>query len=987
MDIDQWMRAYALVSLCSVGDTYTFGNNHNFFTYSRPSDGKFVFFPWDMDFAFSRGSSGALVGDQNLGKLVNLPGNLRRLYAHMLDIISVSFNPGYMSYWTDHYDNFGPGQSYAGSLSTITARVPFVTSAINSAGGNAAFAVSGTNSFSTNSSLITLSGTAPVAVQKILINGQEYALTWTSVSAWSVRVPVSGETNSLEITAYDLKGRPLTNLTRTVTVVYTGALSRAEDSLVINEIMYNPVTPEASYVEILNRADFAFDLSGWKLSGVDFTFPSGTYITNRGYLVVAKNPAVFANVYGTAIPLAGRFDGQLDDGGETIALIRPGATPAEDVVVDRVKYDDDLPWPASPDGSGSALQLIDPAQDNSRVANWGDGSGWKFFSYTANVGASASTRLSLFFEQTGGDVYLDEMSLVFGNQPGVGPNVLVNGGFESGLTGWGRGPQGTNSTVVSDVTFSGTAALRLVVSAGAPSLTAFYQDFPQLVFSTNYTLSFWYRSGTAGTNLNMRINTAFRAIVNPAPVVFSPGSANPSFGGRAPFEPIWLNEVQPQNLTGPVDSQGEREPWIEIHNAGATPMSLDGFYLADNYTNLTQWAFPAGSVLQPGEFKVIVADGEPGESTASEWHTSFRLPAGSGSVALVRVPAGGGSEVVDFFNYTGIPAGRSYGAYPDGQPFERQEFYRVTRGSANDNTSAPIVAVINEWMAANSGTLLNTNNNNRFDDWFELYNPGATPVSLGGYYLTDNLNNKAQFLIPQGFTIPANGYLLVWADNIAGEALGLFASDGTMIDAVTFGSQFTDRSEGRVPNGTGPAYYLTTPTPAGPNTGWANRRPELTAVSDIIAVVGQPVTFTADATDPDGDALTFSLGTGAPLGATIQPATGAFSFTPSAPGTNVVVIQVADNGVPALTASRTVRITAITGLLISGGSAQVANGTLSFTVGTTAGKTYRIEYKESLNDAQWLPLGDDRVAGGTSLTITDPVGATPRRFYRVLELP
>ena len=58
MDIDQWMRAYALISLCSVGDMYTFGNNHNFFIYQRPSDGKFLYFPWDMDFAFTRGTTG-----------------------------------------------------------------------------------------------------------------------------------------------------------------------------------------------------------------------------------------------------------------------------------------------------------------------------------------------------------------------------------------------------------------------------------------------------------------------------------------------------------------------------------------------------------------------------------------------------------------------------------------------------------------------------------------------------------------------------------------------------------------------------------------------------------------------------------------------------------------------------------------------------------------------------------------------------------------
>jgi hypothetical protein len=29
-------------------------------------------------------------------------------------------------------------------------------------------------------------------------------------------------------------------------------------------------------------------------------------------------------------------------------------------------------------GTGDALQLLDPAQDNARASNWGDGLGWRF---------------------------------------------------------------------------------------------------------------------------------------------------------------------------------------------------------------------------------------------------------------------------------------------------------------------------------------------------------------------------------------------------------------------------------------------------------------------------------------------------------------------------------------------------------------------------------------------------------------------------------
>jgi hypothetical protein len=233
--------------------------------------------------------------------------------------------------------------------------------------------------------------------------------------------------------------------------------------------------------------------------------------------------------------------------------------------------------------------------------------------------------------------------------------------------------------VVADA-HTGNGALHLILNPGAQSLTAFYQDFPALTINTNYTLTFWYHSGSSGTNLNFRINSLFRAIINPAPVPFTPGAANPSFGARPPFPDLWLNEAQPQNVSGILDNQGEREPWLELYNAGTGPIDLTGYYLANNYSNLTQWAFPAGATLQPGQFKVVFADGEAGETTASEWHANFRLTAGSGALALAWTPPGGKIEVLDYFNYTNILAGRSYGAYPDGQPFTRQEFYRVTQG-------------------------------------------------------------------------------------------------------------------------------------------------------------------------------------------------------------------------------------------------------------------------------------------------------------------
>ncbi len=1008
MDINQWMRAYALVSLCSVGDMYTFGNNHNFFAYLRPSDGKFLYFPWDMDFVFSRGSSGALVGDQNLGKIVTLPGNLRLMYAHMLDIIGVSFNTSYMTYWTDHYDNFAPGQNYASSLAAIGARVTFVQNAINTAGGNAAFAVTGTNYITTSNNLVTLSGTAPVQVQTIRVNGRDYAVTWNSVSGWTLRVPVSDPTNTLVVEAFNLAGASLTNLTRTITVNYTGAVPNPAGAVVFNEILYNPTAPDAGFVELFNTSsNFTFDLSDWRINGLDLTFPKGSVISNRQHLLLAGNVPAFITAFGTDAPTPSiHYSGDLQNDGETLTLLRPGAAPGEEIETDKVRYESAPPWPASANGTGPSLQLVDPLQDNSRVANWSDGSGWRYFSFTANIGGS---RLSLIFDAAGGDIYLDDLSLVPGSIPGVGVNSIVNGGFESPLLApWVASGISTNSHVTNGVAHSGNGSLHLIQKAGGAALTSFYQDVnPVVVTNTTYTLSGWYLPGGTNRNFTLRAGTSFQAKpdLRSGP---TPGLSNPVTRAMLPFPPLWLNEVQAENLNGITDSLGAREPWLELVNVSSNTVSLDGLFLSDNYTNLAQWSFPPGASLAPGEFKIIFADGEPAQTTVGEWHTSFRLASKAGAVAISRT-LDGAAQIVDFLNYTNLPAGRSCGDFPDAQPFFRQEFFVATPGAPNDNTAPPLVAFINEWMAANTRTLINTNNGNRYDDWFELYNPGNVAASLDGYYLTDNLSNKFQFAIPPGFRIPAHGFLLVWADGAAGlnntniaelhvsfalrqngEQIGLFASDGTLIDGVTFEPQFNDSSQGHYPDATGPVYFLATPTPRGPNSSWANRYPVLPFIEDAAITAGETLSFNAGASDPDSppQTLTYSLDAGAPTGAVVNASSGLFSWTPSPaqmPSTNVITLRVTDNGSPALSAARAFRVVVRQELRVSG-IASAGGNNLGITFGTIPGKLYRVDYKNALEDPQWLPLTAETPAIGTSMSVTVSMVGQGQRFYRVVQV-
>ncbi len=70
--------------------------------------------------------------------------------------------------------------------------------------------------------------------------------------------------------------------------------------------------------------------------------------------------------------------------------------------------------------------------------------------------------------------------------------------------------------------------------------------------------------------------------------------------------------------------------------------------------------------------------------------------------------------------------------------------------------------VVNELMAVNSITA--ADQDGEYDDWIELYNLTEDEIDLSGFYLTDSKKNLTKWKFPEGTSITAKGYLIVWAD-------------------------------------------------------------------------------------------------------------------------------------------------------------------------------------------------------------------------------
>ena len=168
--------------------------------------------------------------------------------------------------------------------------------------------------------------------------------------------------------------------------------------IVIGEIMYHPPDLGTNddtiheFIELRNLSGSAqplfhpvFTTNSWKLKdAVSFTFAPGTSIPGFGYLlVVSFNPtnalqlAEFRSYYGLspAVAIAGPWNGKLDNGGESIELIKPDAPQPDgdvpQILVERVKYSDAVPWATNRvDGGGFSLQRINPDEYGNDPINW-----------------------------------------------------------------------------------------------------------------------------------------------------------------------------------------------------------------------------------------------------------------------------------------------------------------------------------------------------------------------------------------------------------------------------------------------------------------------------------------------------------------------------------------------------------------------------------------------------------------------------------------
>ena len=187
----------------------------------------------------------------------------------------------------------------------------------------------------------------------------------------------------------------------------------------------------------------------------------------------------------------------------------------------------------------------------------------------------------------------------------------------------------------------------------------------------------------------------------------------------------------------------------------------------------------------------------------------------------------------------------------------------------SDNWKKPKV-VINEICSCNFSA--GRDENGRYSDCVELYNPGKADISLNGCFLTDDEKDPQKYSL-EGLMVPAGGFILVWLDQNAGlrisrEGDKLFLADaveGTFLDQVIVPRLNHDTSYGRVQDG-GSRWAVMTTTLGSTNQD-AELLPAVSLDSPIFEIgsgfykeafdlhlyspTGEKIYYTLDGSEPD----------------------------------------------------------------------------------------------------------------------------------------
>ena len=153
-------------------------------------------------------------------------------------------------------------------------------------------------------------------------------------------------------------------------------LSPQQQFLRITEMMYHPGklypgdetdSDDYEYIEVQNRGPLELDLRGvFFVDGISFSFSKGNIQTlaPQEYSLIVRNQSAFQKRYGLDLPIAGEFEGGLNNSGEMIRLVDYRGA---DIAF--YEYKDREGWPCPADGADHSLVSLDSALQSQPIGS------------------------------------------------------------------------------------------------------------------------------------------------------------------------------------------------------------------------------------------------------------------------------------------------------------------------------------------------------------------------------------------------------------------------------------------------------------------------------------------------------------------------------------------------------------------------------------------------------------------------------------------
>ena len=301
-------------------------------------------------------------------------------------------------------------------------------------------------------------------------------------------------------------------------------------------------------------------------------------------------------------------------------------------------------------------------------------------------------------------------------------------------------------------------------------------------------------------------------------------------GLNAPADAVTFSEIMISNKGSVPDNLGGYPDYIELHNGSSERADISGYGLSDSLLEGAKYVFPAGTVLEPDAYVVVWCSGEAEDGM----HAPFKLSAGEEAVLFDASGRPLDTAVLNSVD-SGMVLRRQGEVWTQAKPCPG--YPKTEEGMAEYEKSLKetedIGLYINEFMAGNATTVCDSFGS--YSDWIELYNSTDTDMDISGFGISDNLSQPMKYRFPDGTTIAAKGYLVVFCSGNEGMQNGelhapfglrSYGEDvvianraGRIIDSYSFKNQETDVSMARIPDGTGEFQSNSQPSPGYPNTG------------------------------------------------------------------------------------------------------------------------------------------------------------------------